>query len=63
MQNNIPVITPVVRISWLSFVIYGNFALFYAKTGSLLKYQKRKGLFSAARKMFQLIALLTYSIY
>ena len=31
MQNNIPVITPVVRISWLSFVIYGNFALFYAK--------------------------------
>ena len=62
MQNNIPIIAPVVRAPWLSLVIYGNFALFYALTGGSLKYQQRKNIFLDAGRMFQVIVVLKCSI-
>ena len=42
MQNNIPIIAPVVRAPWLSLVIYGNFALFYALTPGVFKVSTKK---------------------
>ena len=62
MQNNIPIIAPIVRAPWLSLVIYGNFALFSALTGGSLKYQQRKNIFLDAGRMFQVIVVLKCSI-